>query len=131
MSYLITIAALASLLIGFLVMVRIERAMGKRLLAATRGKLDKKVERSWFIAEHIDWGGFVGHIFKLSIERVAHDIIHVVLLFVRTLERFLTRAIRGLRESLARRSSSAVPTEGFQLRSTLRQFRKTFRKDNQ
>jgi hypothetical protein len=53
---------------------------------------------------------------------------HRLLLAVRTIERWLTRLIRVLRERLASRSSAA-PTEEFQLRATLEQFRKNLRRE--
>jgi hypothetical protein len=128
MSYLISIGVSVGLLIAFIILVYVEGRTGKRLFPTLRLAFDRKVARVAFISKHIDWGGFFGHIFKLTIERVAHDVVHGVLLAVRTVERWLTRLIRVLRERLASRSSAA-PTEEFQLRATLEQFRKNLRRE--
>jgi hypothetical protein len=66
---------------------------------------------------------------KLSLEKIAHDIVHGVLLVVRTLERSLTRAIRVLRERLAYRSDSSQSLEGFELTKTIQRFRKNMKRD--
>ena len=128
MSYLIIIGICAFLLISFIVFLYVERKMGKRLFATQRTRTDRKVSRASFMFTHIDWGGFFGHLAKLSLERVAHDVVHGTLVLVRTVERVLTGMIKNLRERLARRAPGSR-TEGFQLGSTLRRFRKSLRKD--
>ena len=105
MSNLIFIVSSLILLLGFLLLVYVEARTGKRLLSGIRTALDKKVARASFIRRHIDWAGFTAHVFTQSLERVAHDVIHSILLLVRTIERLLTSIIRTLRERVARRSS--------------------------
>ena len=128
MSYLITIGVCAFLLISFIVFLYVERKMGKRFFATQRTRTDRKVARASFMFIHIDWGGFFGHLAKLSLERAAHDIVHGTLVVVRTVERVLTGMIKSLRERLARRVPGSR-AEGYQFGSTLRRFRKSLRKD--
>ena len=128
MSYLIFIGISAGLLVGFLTLVYVEGRMGKRVLKGVRSALDRRIGRASFVINRIDWAGFFGHVLKLSIERIAHDVVHGTLLIVRTIERSLTRLIRVLRERLAYRSS-ATPREEFQLRATLERFRKNLKRE--
>lgn len=128
MSYLIPIGITAFLLVGFVIFLYVEKKVGKRLFAPLRTRTDSNVSRASFMFSHIDWGGFFGHLAKLSLERVAHDLVHGVLLAVRTVERVLTGMIKTLRERLARRAPG-TRTDGFQLGSTLKKFRKSLRKD--
>ncbi len=124
MSYLIAILISLFLLTGFLCLVWYEKKKERRFFSQTRRVLDQTIGRGVYIARHIDWAGFFAHIFKLSIERIAHDAVHSILVFVRTLERTLTRAIKSLRERVARRTSGEVPAEGSQLVATIVKFRK-------
>ncbi|MES2668171.1 MAG: hypothetical protein V4644_00555 [Patescibacteria group bacterium] len=98
MTYLILIAVSFILLGGFLVLVAFERSQGLRVMGGWRNRLDKHVARITFVARHVDWGAFVRHLLGTVLERFLHDAAHAVLRFVRTMERFLTRAVKGLRE---------------------------------
>lgn len=98
MIYLILIGLSLALFGGFLVLVSFERARGLRVAGEVRNRLDKKVARAAFIAEHVDWGAFLRHLVGSAAERTAHDLAHSVLQFVRTAERLLTRFVRYLRE---------------------------------
>jgi hypothetical protein len=124
MSYLIAVLGSGLLLTAFLVLTWVETSKGARLLSGTRMRMDRHISRATYIVRHIDWGGFFSHVLKLSFERVAHDLVHAVLLVVRTVERTLTRAIRTLRERVALRTSGDVPVEGSSLVATVSKFRK-------
>jgi len=126
MSYLIAIGITAGLLVLFAGILATERKRDVRFFAATRGRLDKHTARAFYVFEHVDWGGFFSHVLKLTFERVAHDIVHGTLIFIRGAEKMLTRTIRVLRERLARRGGARV--EGFQLKETLNKFRKSIHK---
>lgn len=124
MAYLIAVLASFGLLLAFVLLVTFERRKGVRALPRIRASLDRDVDRLAFVASHIDWGGFAAHIAKTNAEKLAHDIIHAILLGVRTIERVLTRLIRNLRERLARHDPEQEPIEGSQLVATLVKFRK-------
>ena len=98
MIYLILIGLSLALFGGFLVLVSFERSRGLRVAGEVRNKLDKKVARATFIAQHVDWGAFLRHLVGSAAERTAHDIAHSILRFVRTTERLLTRFVKYLRE---------------------------------
>lgn len=127
MSYFIITILSVSLLLLYVVVLIIERKRGMRFFSSARARFDHKVSRLAYIMEHIAWGPFFGHMLKLSIERIAHDVVHGVLLAVRTVERTLTRAIRVLRERLAYRSESGGTAGRFELGRTMRRFRKTLK----
>lgn len=98
MIYFILIGISLILFGGFLVLVSFERARGLRIAGVYRNKLDKKVARAVFVAQHVDWGAFTRHLLGTAIERLAHDIAHGTLRIVRTTERTLTRFVKHLRE---------------------------------
>lgn len=129
MSYLLgTVITFAAVLL-FVVILVIERTRERKFFPTIRARFDSRVERTIYIVEHIDWGAFFGHVLKLSLEKIAHDVVHGVLLVVRTIERSLTRAIRVLRERLAYRSDSSQATEGFELTKTIQRFRKNMKRE--
>jgi len=129
MSYLQAVLATFVLLAGFLALSAIETSRGARLFGGVRRTLDRKVGRFAFIATHVDWGSFTAHIAKTSIERIAHDLVHAILIGVRATERALTRTIRALRERVAAHEPAGEPVEGSQLIATIVRFRKTLRKE--
>lgn len=98
MIFIILIALSLILLGGFLLLVSFERGRGLRIMGNWRNALDRKVARAAFIARHVDWGAFVKHLASTATERVLHDVAHVVLRLVRSVERLLTRAVKSLRE---------------------------------
>ena len=125
MSYLIAIGV-SFLAFGlFLVLTAVEGKTGKRMLRGTRENFDAKVARVAYIIRHVDWGAFVTHTAKALAERIAHDVVHGVLLAVRSTERVLTRLIRVLRERVALRTTPSERTEGLSLRERVAKFRKT------
>ncbi len=128
MSYLTAIFTTGSLLVVFAGVLLVERKRGVRFFPATRARFDARTARMFYVVEHVDWGAFSSHIFKLSVEKIAHDIVHGTLIFIRFVEKSLTRAIRVLRERLAHRGGGAR-VEGFQLKETLKQFRKSLHKE--
>lgn len=103
--YLIGIAIPFVLLIGFLVLVRVEARTGRKILAARRYTLDTKVSRALFVFNHVNWGAFLADLVRSSIERTTHDIAHGALIAVRFIERGLTQVVRTLRS----RRSEALP----------------------
>jgi hypothetical protein len=107
MLFIILIAISLILLGGFLLLVSFERGRGLRIMGAWRNALDRKIGRAAFIAAHVDWGAFVRHLASTFTERVLHDVAHVVLRLVRSVERLLTRAVKSLRE----RRGMMVPEE--------------------
>ncbi|MGE5540716.1 MAG: hypothetical protein ACM3TU_00295 [Bacillota bacterium] len=128
MSYLITILGTLLLLLGFVLWSWFETRQGFRVFAGPRKRLDREAARTAFILRHIDWGAFVAHVGKSAAARVAHDIVHSLLLMVRASERTLTRAIRSLRTRVASHEASGEPVEGSQLIATLVRFRKNLRR---
>ncbi|HEY0010615.1 MAG TPA: hypothetical protein VGB97_01720 [Candidatus Paceibacterota bacterium] len=97
MTHLISILLACLLFFGFLLLTLYESRRGTRFFAGYRYKLDMKIARAQFLIDHIDWGAFTAHVTRTSLQTVAHDITHGTLLFVRSVERFLTRAVRALR----------------------------------
>lgn len=128
MSYLVTILSTLLVLLGFLLWTWVEARQGFRVLAGPRRRLDREVSRTAFIIRHIDWGAFVAHVGKSAAARVAHDIVHSLLVIVRATERTLTRAIRRLRERVASHAPANEPEEGSQLIATLVRFRRNLRR---
>jgi hypothetical protein len=124
MSLLILVRSSLTLFGAFLLLTVFEAKYG-RVGGSLRGRWDRHVTRATFIAQHIDWGGFIKHVVQSFIERVAHDVAHTTLQATRFIERLLTRAVRSLRE---RRIGIVVPVASRQrisLRETLRGFRKS------
>jgi hypothetical protein len=128
MSYLIAVLASLLLLSVFLVYAALETRFGFRLLGKSRKRLDRQVSRVSYVVRHIDWGGFTAHMIRTTAEKIAHDIVHTVLLVVRAAERLLTRTIRTLRERGVS-SGTDEPVEGSQLIATIIRFRKSFKRD--
>jgi hypothetical protein len=129
MSYLLTILVSLLLLFVFLLWTSLETARGFRVLSGPRRKLDRQVAKVTFIVQHVDWGAFTAHMAKTMAERIAHDIVHAVLIAVRATERVLTKTIRTLRERVSAHNPSAEPVEGSQLINTIVRFRKSLRRD--
>jgi hypothetical protein len=97
MPYLISILAACGLFAGFLLLAGYEQKRGVRFMARQRYALDRKVSRSLFVFEHVDWGAFLAHATRSSIQVMAHDLAHGTLMIVRAFERTLTRMVRSLR----------------------------------
>jgi hypothetical protein len=129
MSYLISILGSLLLLTGFVLWSWLETRSGFRLFGGTRRALDRRVSRTAFVVEHIDWAAFFAHLARSTAERLAHDVVHTTLLVVRATERTLTRLIRTLRERLAKNAPVEEPVEGSQLIATLIRFRKSLKRD--
>ena len=98
MTYIILIIVSLVLFGGFLALAGFEQKRGLRVAGAYRNRLDAKVSRATFIVTHVDWGAFVRHLAGTAFERMLHDVAHFILKLVRTTERLLTRAVKGLRE---------------------------------
>ena len=105
--YFIAIAVPLVLLVLFLALVAVEERRGRRLFfPGRRYALDLKAERAAFVIQHVDWGAFTSDLARTSFERLAHDLAHTTLIFVRALERQLTKLVRVLR---ARRDQHFLP----------------------
>lgn len=98
MTYLIILLVSLVLFIGFLVLTAFEKKRGLRVAGMLRNKLDVRTSRAAFVVSHVDWGAFLKHLLGTVLERVLHDVAHVVLRIVRTMERLLTRTVKALRE---------------------------------
>lgn len=97
MTPLISILVSFALLGGFLALVIYETKQGVRFLPQTRERLDVLVTRGTFVVEHVDFAAFLRDTVRTGVNRLVHDVAHLSLLFVRTIERFLTRVVRYLR----------------------------------
>lgn len=97
MEYLIAILGTVFLFAGFLVLASYEQRRGSRYFEAERSRLDRFTRRVSFIFEHVDFASFLRHLVVSTAEIVAHELIRLVLLAVRSLERLLTRAVKYLR----------------------------------
>lgn len=98
MIYLVLIALSLVLLGGFLLLAVFERRRGSRVAGAWRNQLDRKVAQAAFVLSHVDWGAFLKHLVTTALERALHDVAHFFLRLTRATERFLTRAVKSLRE---------------------------------
>lgn len=78
-------------------MTRYEARRGSRFLSAKREELDAKVGKVTFVLEHVDWGGYAKDESARLARRVGHDIAHLSLRAVRSIERLLTQFVRRLR----------------------------------
>lgn len=119
MAYLVAIGLALTLFGGFVVLTYWETTTGVRLLKGVRSDLDRKAARLAFIAKHVDWGSFAKHVLATLSARVAHDVAHVTLRIVRTVERLLTRVVRNLRTP--QEGAPATPAPKFDVRSALTQ----------
>ncbi len=99
MIYLLLIAFSIALFCGFFGLTIAEARTGTRILATPRRTLDKKLARIVFIANHVNWSDFLGHVVQSVVARIAHDMAHWSLIAVRFIERQLTRVVRYLRDS--------------------------------
>ncbi len=98
MLYFILIGISLILFGGFLVLTAFEQGRGLRVAGKLRNRLDAKVARLLFIIAHVDWPAFTRHLVGSTLARIAHDVTHATLVFVRSLERLLTQTVRQLRE---------------------------------
>ncbi len=98
-----------ALLAGFLALARFEARRGARFLAASRARLDARLEHLAFVYTHTDWAVLVRSESKKLLEHLLHVGVHYVLIAVRGVERALTRLVRELRARVERRSE---PPEG-------------------
>jgi len=122
MPYLISILIAGLFFFGFLLLTWYERKRGVRFFPGIRYRLDIKVARLTFLVEHVDWGAFTAHLARTTFHTLAHDLAHATLLFVRAVERFLTRAVGALRH---RRDQVALP----RLEHSVEHFRESLRRD--
>ena len=113
MGFLIAVLLALVLLAGFFVLTALERRRGARLLLpARRALLDREAARAAFIIRHVDFGTLVAHTARTWLERAAHDVAHQVLVFVRFLERSLTRTVLWLRRRNFARTNAPAGEPG-------------------
>ena len=108
MWYLISIVLTLALLVGFLILSDYETKKGVRYYADCRSRLDAHVERIEFIIAHIDLGTFLHGEVRHLASRIGHDIVHISLLAVRSVEKLLTRIIR---HQHAQNETTSAPVE--------------------
>ena len=125
MPLLIPVGLSLALFGAFLLLTVLEARYG-RVGGVMRARLDRRVARVSYIVGHIDWGGFVKHVVRSGLDRVAHDSAHATLQAIRFAERLLTQAVRSLRERRLGIATPAASRQRVSLRETLRKFRKTF-----
>ncbi len=118
--YIVGISCL--LLGGFIIVTYVERKRG-RLFGSFRKRFDGYVARMSFLVRHIDWSSFVKHQLQTTVEKVLHDTAHAVLMFIRLLERWLTRAVRKLREKRSK-PEEREPRQGVSVRAILQKLQK-------
>ncbi|MEJ0053510.1 MAG: hypothetical protein WDN10_02170 [bacterium] len=97
MAYLIAILITVFLFLGFLALTGFERRRGFRYFERERAELDRFARRVEFIFEHVDFASFLRHLVVSTVETLAHEVVRLVLLGVRALERLLTRVVKHLR----------------------------------
>ena len=82
---------------AFLFFARYEASRGQRFFADARGRLDASVLRTEFLLTHVDFESFLRDVIRTLAARITHDVAHLTLLLVRSVERLLTRLVRHLR----------------------------------
>ncbi|KND47567.1 MAG: hypothetical protein AB199_04000 [Parcubacteria bacterium C7867-004] len=120
MLYLILIGLSLILFGGFLLLTAFERSRGMRMAGIARNRLDAHMARLSFIIAHVDWSAFAKHLAGSLASRVMHDVTHAILVLVRSLERILTRTVKGLREKRENPGAVAVEEMSLQDRAMVR-----------
>lgn len=130
MMYLALFVTALVLFFGFLGMTALERNRGSRFFAPMRANLDAKVSRVAKGLEHVDFSAFLWHLARDVGGKLVHDVAHISLIVVRSLERFLTRIVRYLRGKVP---APATPPEGkgSAFVETITYFKKTLRRSRQ
>lgn len=98
MALAIAFIVVALLLAGFLALTSFERKRGKRLFAGSRDALDARVSHANAVLSAADFGKLAYHGAHVAFDHLVHELTHAVLFVVRVIERFLTRAVRYLRD---------------------------------
>lgn len=113
MPYVIAILIALAIFLAFLSLTYFETGKGFRVLGGVRRRLDRRVGQASFIIAHVDLGGFVRDTLRAVVERIVHDAAHTSLLFVRLVERVLTRFVRQLRGRQEDGTVAAAPRRSF------------------
>ncbi len=108
MAYLVFLFIALALLAGFFMLTSYEARRGARVYAPQRAALDEHIDRIEFVLEHVDLVAFAKDEARRFIGWVSHSVAHLSLQAVRSVERFLTRAVRYLRN---RHASDTAPGE--------------------
>ena len=126
MIYLVLFVVALVLFFGFLGLTAYEGKRGSRLFAPARAALDAKAERVEDVLKHVDFSTFTWHLVKDVTSRIVHDVAHISLIVIRSIERFLTRLVRYLRA----KAHAPAPVEGKQSAfvETITYFKKTLRR---
>ncbi len=97
MTLLVAIVIVAAALVGFLFLTLLEARSGKRLFSRVRTVLDQKTEIAASYLGSTDARASLVRTVRMFIDHVVHDIVHVILVAVRFVERTLTRITREIR----------------------------------
>lgn len=97
MTHLVALVVSLALLAGFLAATNYERRRGARYFEVHRARLDAHIARLAFIATHVDYPAFLRDTSRELAERSVHALASASLIFVRFVERLLTRAVKYLR----------------------------------
>lgn len=101
MALAIAIAVVALLLAGFLFLTALEGRRGARVMPGARAALDAAALRA---AATLSSGRILtsaAHAASIASRHAVHEVVHIVLIVIRAIERTLTRIVRAIRESNA------------------------------
>lgn len=111
MALLVAILVVAALLAGFLWLTYVERARGVRVFGRARAALDAKTAHiAATLSSETAWASLRRYV-RVFADHVVHDIAHVALVVVRSVERSLTRLTRTVRTRLASRARKREAAE--------------------
>lgn len=126
MIYLALFVGAVVLFFGFLGLTALESRRGARVLAPLRSTLDAKMARVENALQHVDFSAFLWHLARDVGSRIVHDVAHVILIIVRSLERGLTRIVRYLRSTV--HTAPRVEGRRSAFVETITYFKKTLRR---
>ncbi len=109
MTLIVAILAVAILLGAFVTLTYFERAGGFRVLSPMRRFLDKRADTFLHVAREADIGALAWNGVRALIDAFVHEVVHVVLVIVRFLERSLTRIAREIRGRRAGENDPRAP----------------------
>ncbi len=110
MALAIAILVVAVLTFGFFGLTSLEAKSGKRLFAKSREKFDADADHAFSVMREVDLGKLIFHALHVAWDHFVHEVVHVILVAVRFLERTLTRIAREIR---GRRAEGVSPVKPF------------------
>ncbi|MEK9160573.1 MAG: hypothetical protein AAB440_00855 [Patescibacteria group bacterium] len=129
MIYLAIFVVALVLFFGFLFLNSVEQKKGARILSGMRSALDARVARATGVVAHVDFSAFLWNLSKDVTGRLVHDIAHVSLIAVRSLERLLTRLVRFIRSRV--HAPQVVEGKRSAFVETITYFKKTLRRSKE